>query len=224
MSRNLPQKLSVPLSQLTRTIQTDEITVKTFCFNDHSSFAPLPGRIAVLVLDLDLITRLERRELPSSSGQSLLHREFPLTVSLRSGVRRLSPLLSGEELSWLERQGVTENSSVQDLSWREASDGTGSVPVSQQSFDQSVSVQGASLGDVATDQSLGMFDCQFCSLVSPRVVGSGDTMDNSPPRAEIFKNFRCEDSGSVTGEGCRDPVQGDVFPENFDDIFTLVLS
>ena len=134
MRRNLPQKLSVPLRQLTRTIQTDEITVITFCFNDHSSLAPLPGRVAVLVLDLDLITRLERRELPSSSGQSLLHGEFPLTVSLSPGVRRLSPLLSGEELSWLERQGVTENSPIQDLGGREASDGTGSISVSQCQF------------------------------------------------------------------------------------------
>lgn len=207
MSRNLPQKLSVPLSQLTRTIQTDEITVKTFCFNDHSSLAPLPGRIAVLVLDLDLITRLERRELPSSSGQSLLHREFPLTVSLRSGVRRLSPLLSGEELSWLERQGVTENSSVQDLSWREASDGTGSVSVSQQSSDQSVSVQGASLGDITADQSFGVFDCELCSLVCSRIVCCRDPMDDPPSRAEIFKDFGREDSGSVTGECRRNSIQ-----------------
>ena len=143
----------------------------------------------MLVLDLDLITRLERRELPSSSGQSLLHGEFPLTVSLSSGVRRLSPLLSGEELSWLERQGVTEDSPVQNLSWREACDGTRSVSVSQESPDQSVSVQGASLGDITADQSLGVFDCQLCSLVCSRIVGCGDLVDDSPARAEIFENF-----------------------------------
>ena len=95
----------------------------------------------MLVLDLDLITRLERRELPSSSGQSLLHGEFSFAVSLSSGVRGLPPLLSGEELSWLERQGVTENSPVHDLGWGEAGDGTGSVSVSQESPDQGVSVQ-----------------------------------------------------------------------------------
>ena len=171
MRRNLPQKLSVPLSQLTRTIQTDEITVKTFCFNDHSSFAPLPGRIAVLVLDLDLITRLERRELPSSSGQLFLHGIFPRTVGLCSGVCSLSPLLSGEEFSRLEWQGVTENSPVHDLGWGEAGDGTRSVSVSQESLEQTISVQGASLGNITADHSLGVFNCQFCSLVCSRIVG-----------------------------------------------------
>ena len=143
----------------------------------------------MLVLDPDLITRLEGRELPSSSGQSLLHGEFPFTVSLSSGVRGLPPLLSGEELSWLERQGVTENSPVHDLSWRESCDGTGSVSMSQESPDQSVGVQGAGLGDVAADESLGVFYCQLCSLVGSRVVCSGDPMDNPPPRTEILKHF-----------------------------------
>ena len=189
MRRNLPQKLPVSLCQLPGTIETDEITVKSLSFNDDSSLAPLSGGVAVLVLDLDLITRLERRELPSSSGQSLLHGEFSFAVSLSSGVRGLPPLLSGEELSWLERQGVTEDSPVQNLSWREACDGTRSVSVSQESPDQSVSVQGASLGDVAADQSLGVFNRQLCSLVCPRIVGSRDPMDNSPPRAKIFKHF-----------------------------------
>ena len=161
----------------------------------------------MLVLDLDLITRLERRELPSSSGQSLLHGEFSFAVSLSSGVRGLPPLLSGEELSWLERQGVTENSSVQDLSWREASDGTGSVSVSQQSSDQSVSVQGASLGDITADQSFGVFDCELCSLVCSRIVCCRDPMDDPPSRAEIFKDFGREDSGSVTGECRRNSIQ-----------------
>ena len=189
MGRDFPQKLPISLCHLPRSVKTDEITVKSLHFNHDPRLAPLPGRVAVLVLDPDLITRLEGRELPSSSGQSLLHGEFPFTVSLSSGVRGLPPLLSGEELSWLERQGVTENSSVQDLSWREASDGTGSVPVSQQSFDQSVSVQGASLGDITADQSLGVFDCQFCSLVCSRIVGCRDPVDDPPARAEIFKDF-----------------------------------
>ena len=99
----------------------------------------------MLILNLDLVTSLEGRELPRSSGQSLLHGEFLSAVSLSSGVSSLPPLLSWEELSWLERQGVTENSAIQDLSWRKARDGTGSVSVSQESSDQSVSVQGASL-------------------------------------------------------------------------------
>ena len=189
MRRDFPQKLPISLCHLPRAVKTDEITIKSLHFNHDSRLAPLPGRSAVLVLDLDLITRLERRELPSSSGQSLLHGVFPLTVSLSSGVRRLSPLLSGEELSWLERQGVTENSSVHNLSWRESCDGTGSVSVGQQSSDQSVSVQGASLGDITADQSLGVFDCQFCSLVCSRIVGCRDPVDDPPARAEIFKDF-----------------------------------
>ena len=189
MRRDFPQKLPISLCHLPRAVKTDEITIKSLHFNHDSRLAPLPGRSAVLVLDLDLITRLERRELPSPSGQSLLHGVFPLTVSLSSGVRRLSPLLSGEELSWLERQGVTENSSVQNLSWREAGDGTGSVSVSQESSDQSVGVQGASLGDITTDQSLSVFDCQLCSLVCSRIVCCRDPMDDSPPRAEILEDF-----------------------------------
>ena len=126
----------------------------------------------MLVLDLNLVTRFEGRKLPGSSGQLFLHGIFPDTVGLRSGVCGLPPLLSGEEFSWLERQGVAENSAEQDLSWRESCDGTGSVSVSQESSDESVGVQGASLGGVASDQSLSMFHCQLCPLVCPRVVGS----------------------------------------------------
>ena len=193
MGRDFPQKLPISLCHLPRSVKTDEITVKSLHFNHDPRLAPLPGRVAALVLDPDLITRLEGRELPSSSGQSLLHGEFPFTVSLSSGVRGLPPLLSGEELSWLERQGVTENSSVQNLSWREASDGTGSVSVSQESSDQSVGVQGASLGDITTDQSLSVFDCQLCSLVCSRIVCCRDPMDDSSLRAEIFEfhTVRC---------------------------------
>ena len=143
----------------------------------------------MLILDLDLVTSLEGRELPRSSGEPLLHGEFPPAVSLSSGVSSLPPLLSWEELSWLERQGVTENSPVHDLGWRESSDGTGSISVSQESPDQSVGVQGAGLGDVAADESLGVFYCQLRSLVGSRVVCSGDPMNNPPPRTEILKHF-----------------------------------
>ena len=117
MGSDFPQELPISLSKLTRTIETDEVTVKFLGFNYDTSLAPLSGRVSVLILDLDLVTSLERRELPSSSGKSLLHGEFPPTVSLSSGVRSLPPLLSWEELSWLERQGVAENSPVHDLSW-----------------------------------------------------------------------------------------------------------
>ena len=117
MGRDFPQKLPISLCHLPRSVKTDEITVKSLHFNDDPRLAPLPGRVAVLVLDPDLITRLEGRELPSSSGQSLLHGEFLSAVSLSSGVSSLPPLLSWEELSWLERQGVAENSPVHDLSW-----------------------------------------------------------------------------------------------------------
>ena len=195
-----PQKLPVSFCQLTRTIETDEVTVKFLGFNYDTSLAPLSGRVSVLILDLDLVTSLERRELPSSSGKSLLHGEFPPTVSLSSGVRSLPPLLSWEELSWLERQRVTENSPVHDLGWRESCDGTRSISVGQESPDQGVGVQGAGLGDVAADESLGVFDCQLCSLVCSRIVGCRDTVDNSPPGTEFFKDFGCEDSGPVTGE------------------------
>ena len=159
MRRDFPQKLPVPLCQLPRAVETDEITVKSLSFNHDASLAPLSGRVAVLVLDLDLVTRLERRELPSSSGQLFLHGIFPHTVGLCSGVCSLSPLLSGEEFSRLEWQGVTENSPVHDLGWGEAGDGTRSVSVSQESLEQSIGVQGASLGNITADHSLGVFDC-----------------------------------------------------------------
>ena len=71
-----PQKLYVPLCQLPGAIKTDEITVRPISFIHDPSLAPLTGRVAMLVLNLELVTSLEWRELPSSSKQSLLHQVF----------------------------------------------------------------------------------------------------------------------------------------------------
>ena len=47
----------------------------------------------MLVLNLELVTSLEWRELPSSSKQSLLHQVFSDTVGSCSGVYSISPCL-----------------------------------------------------------------------------------------------------------------------------------
>ena len=71
----------------------------------------------MLVLNLELVTSLEWRELPSSSKQSLLHQVFSDTVGSCSGVYSMSPSMSLEELSSLKGQGqVMKDSAVQNLS------------------------------------------------------------------------------------------------------------
>ena len=98
-----PQKLYVPLCQLPGAIKTDEITVRPISFIHDFSLAPLTGRVAMLVLNLELVTSLEWRELPSSSKQSLLHQVFSDTVGSFSDVYSMSLCLWKNFQAWRGR-------------------------------------------------------------------------------------------------------------------------
>ena len=47
-------------------------------------------------------------------------------------------------------------------------------------LDELVCVESPSLRQISSDQCLSMLDCQLGSLVSPGIVSSGDSVDNSP--------------------------------------------
>ena len=85
--------------------------------------------------------------------------------------------------------------------------------MTEDGFDSFVCVEGSSLGCVASDQSLGMLDSQFCSFVGGRIVGSGDPVDNSPFVAEVFKLFGGEHLSSISCQGDWDAEGGDVVSE-----------
>ena len=106
MRRNLPEEFSVSLCNLPRSVNTDKITIVLSDLNDYPRLTPLSRFVAVLILDLYMVPRLERRKLSGSPGKSLLHLELAETVRLSSGVCCLPPLLSREELARLQGQRV----------------------------------------------------------------------------------------------------------------------
>ena len=67
----------------------------------HTGLVPLLGIVAVLVLDEDVITNFQRREMAGAASQSLLHVELSLAVGLRSLVSCNPPVLPGYKLAWL---------------------------------------------------------------------------------------------------------------------------
>lgn len=56
------EELSVPFSNSSRTVYADMIAMMGTNFYDNTSFLPLSGILATLVLDCYLVTRLERLE------------------------------------------------------------------------------------------------------------------------------------------------------------------
>ena len=116
-----------------------------------------------------------------AAGQSLLHVELPLTVSLRSLVSREPPVLSGDKLAWLERERISDGSAKHNLGGAEAGDGAGIVPVDEDGLDELVSVESPGLREISSDQSLGVLDGQLGSLVGPGIVSRGHSVDDSPP-------------------------------------------
>ena len=148
--------------------------------NDHACFAPLLWVVSVLVLNMDMVTRLERWERSGALCHSLLCPGPGFGESFLPGSGSKSPFLSGKELAWLEGQWVSDLTTKDSHGWADACVSRGSVPVHEDSLDEVVCVQGASLGGVSSYQPLGMFHCQFCSLVCLRVVGCGDSVDDTP--------------------------------------------
>ena len=113
----------------------------------------------MLVLNVDMVTRLERGQRSGALCHFLLCPGPGFGKSLFSGFGSKSPLLSGEELAWLERQWVSDLTTKHSHCWADACVSRGSVPVHQDGLDKVVCVQGASLGCVTSDHSLGMFHC-----------------------------------------------------------------
>ena len=136
----------------------------------HTGLVPLLGIVAVLFLDEDVVTNVKRREMAGAAGQPLLHIKLSLAVGLRSLVSCEPPVLSGDKLAWLKRESVTKNTAEDNLGRTETSDGTGSISVNQYGLANLVSVEAAGLRSVASDDSLGVFHSQLCSLVGSGVI------------------------------------------------------
>ena len=136
----------------------------------HTGLVPLLGIVAVLLLDEDVVTNFQRREMAGAVSQSVLHIKLSLTVSLSSLVSCEPPVLSGDKLAGLERESVTENTAEDDLGRTEAGDGAGSVPVDEEGLENLVSVQAAGLRGVASDDFLGVFDSELRPLVGSGMI------------------------------------------------------
>ena len=172
--------MSVSLRNLSGAVNTDQVAVVRPDLCHDAGLVPLFGIVPVLVLDQDVVSDLQRMKEFRSPRQFVLHSELSVTVSLGSGIRGLSPVLSEVEFAGLERERVPDCSAEHDLGGAEAGDGAGVVPVDEKSLDELVCVEGPSLRDISPDQPLGVLHSQLSSLVSPRIVSCGDSVDNSP--------------------------------------------
>ena len=161
-------------------VDTDQVTVVRPDLCDDASFVPLFGIVPVLVLDQDVVSDLQRMKEFCSPREFVLHGELPMTVSLGPGICSLSPVLSEVEFARLERERISDCSAKHDLGGTEAGDGAGVVPVHENSLDNLVGVESPSLRDISSDQPLGVLNSQLSSLVSPRVVGCGDSVGDPP--------------------------------------------
>ena len=85
--------------------------------------------------------------------------------------------------------------------------------MTEDGFDSFVCVEGSSLGCVASDQSLGMLDSQFCSFIGGGVVGGGDSVDDAPSVAEVLKFFGGEHLSSICCQGDWNAESSDVIPK-----------
>ena len=175
-----PQELSVPLSDLPGAVHTDVVAVVRPNLCHDTSLGPLFGIVPVLILDKDVISDLERMKKFRSPRKFVLHGELSVTVSLSSGICSLSPVLSEVKFAGLERERISDGSTEHNLGGAEAGDGAGVVPVDEESLDELVSVESPSLREIASDQSLGVLHSQLSSLVCPRIVSCGDSVNNSP--------------------------------------------
>ena len=152
--------------------------------NDHACFAPLLWVVAMLVLNVDMVTRLERGERSGALCHSFLCPGPGLCKSFLPGSGSNSPFLSGKELAWLEGQWVSDLTTKHSHGWADACVSRGGVPVHQDGLDKVVCVQGASLQGVSSDQSLGVLHRQFCSLVClRRLCGRCPTLSRNPRTA-----------------------------------------
>ena len=125
-------------------------------FNDYTSLVPLIGVVASLVLDVDMITCLKWRKVPSTPGHSFLSCNSRFGMSLSTGFSSQSPFLSWEELVWLEWERIPDLPAKDNLCWAEACSCARSVPVDEESFRNFICVEGSSLRCVAPNYSLDM--------------------------------------------------------------------
>ena len=113
---------------------------------DHNtSFAPLFRIVAILVLDIYVVTRDKWMEIPGSLCHLFLCPGSGFGESVFPGFGSEPPFLSGEELAWLERERVPDLSPEDYLGWAKACICAGSVPVHQDGLDEVIGVQGACL-------------------------------------------------------------------------------
>jgi hypothetical protein len=126
---NLAEELSVPLGDGSGAVNADVVAVVGTHFNDNSSLTPLARILTSLVLDCDMVSWLERWEKLAASGQLFGLPDMSLGIGGLPGFRSLSPLRSRLELAWLEWQEISENSTKDNLSWRQPCGSARSIPV-----------------------------------------------------------------------------------------------
>ena len=113
---NLAEKLSVPLCDGSRPINTDKVAVIRASLNNNSSLEPLARILTSLVLDRHVISSLDIWERTTASGELFSFSDMPLGICSVPGFSSLSPLRSGSEFTRLERYKVTQDTPINNLS------------------------------------------------------------------------------------------------------------
>ena len=106
----------------------------------NPSFAPLFRVVAILVLDVDMVTREKWREVLGALCHPFLCSGSGFGEGFFPGFGSNSPFLSGEELAWLERERIPDLSPENYLGWTKACICGGSIPVHEDGLDEIISV------------------------------------------------------------------------------------
>ena len=92
---------------------------------NNSCLVPLFGSFAILVLNVDMISRFESRKLFGAFGQLNSLIQYALGVRFLSGFCSLLPFRSLDELSWLQWEKISQYPPKDNLCWTEACEWTG---------------------------------------------------------------------------------------------------
>ena len=140
-----PEEFPVPLGDYPGAVNPDCVAVVGSNLNYNPSFAPLFRVVAMLVLDVDMVTREKWREVPGALCHPFLCSGSGFGEGFFPGFGGNSLFLSGEELAWLENERTPYLSPEYYLGWTEDYIWGGSVPLCEDGLNEVISIKGACL-------------------------------------------------------------------------------
>lgn len=152
---------------------------------DDPRLVPSLGCLAMLILDVDMVTNDERVELFAAPGEILSLPVVPDDGALLPLGGHVLPLLPGCEMANRSRYVILQRPAKHQLGRGEVGSRVRSVTVDEEAPGKLVIVQVTIRAEVVLDQSFGTLYTNFCSLIGPGKICGTDSLFKAPPRAEL---------------------------------------